>query len=171
LLDNNKDNYSETELGILNEIRDKVELNTSKKLEAVRTKDFLLAEKYKQIVIELEDSYEENVKEFKKENLKSAILEIDNIKNVISDITKIPINKLNTDNKKKLKHLNSTLDKYVVGQNEATEKITQALKRNSIGIRDENKPIGVFLFVGPTGTGKTHLSKVLANNFFTSENE
>lgn len=95
----------------------------------------------------------------------------EHLRNVISSITKIPINKLNTDKLEKIKKIEQSISKYVVNQDDAIAKLSKAVKRNTIGIRDQNKPVGVFLFVGPTGTGKTYLTKILAETYYTSKKD
>lgn len=101
----------------------------------------------------------------------TGVMTDEHLRNVISSITKIPINKLNTDKLEKIKRIEENISKYVVNQEEAIAKLSKAVKRNTIGIRDQNKPVGVFLFVGPTGTGKTFLTKILAETYYTSKKD
>lgn len=95
----------------------------------------------------------------------------DSIKYVISNISKVPISDLNVTQLEKLKRLESNLNQKIINQESAIKQISKAIKRNAMGIRDSSKPIGVFLFVGPTGTGKTYLTKVLANSYYTNEQD
>jgi ATP-dependent Clp protease ATP-binding subunit ClpC len=83
-------------------------------------------------------------------------------------MTKIPVNKLSTDDKTSLIDLEKSLQKDVIGQEEAVTKIAKAIRRNRLGIKDPNKPIGSFIFLGSTGVGKTHLAKQLAKQIFGS---
>src|SRR5699024_766385 len=83
--------------------------------------------------------------------------------------TKIPVNKITQDENEKLKHLEETLHKRVIGQNEAVEAVSKAIRRGRVGLKDPNRPIGSFLFLGPTGVGKTELSKALAEALFGNE--
>jgi len=87
---------------------------------------------------------------------------------VVSSMTKIPVNKLSTDDKTSLIDLGKSLQKDVIGQQEAVTKIAKAIRRNRLGIKDPNKPIGSFIFLGSTGVGKTHLAKQLAKQIFGS---
>jgi ATP-dependent Clp protease ATP-binding subunit ClpC len=87
---------------------------------------------------------------------------------VVSSMTKIPVNKLSTDDKTSLIDLEKSLQKDVIGQEEAVTKIAKAIRRNRLGIKDPNKPIGSFIFLGSTGVGKTHLAKQLAKQIFGS---
>ncbi len=87
---------------------------------------------------------------------------------VVSSMTKIPVNKLSTDDKTSLVGLEKLLQQDVIGQEEAVTKIAKAIRRNRLGIKDPNKPIGSFIFLGSTGVGKTHLAKQLAKQIFGS---
>ena len=87
---------------------------------------------------------------------------------VVSSMTKIPVNKLSTDDKTSLVGLEKSLQQDVIGQEEAVTKIAKAIRRNRLGIKDPNKPIGSFIFLGSTGVGKTHLAKQLAKQIFGS---
>ncbi len=89
---------------------------------------------------------------------------------VISGWTKIPVEKLAAKESERLKHLESILHKRVVGQEEAVSAVSKAVKRGRVGLKDPKRPIGSFLFLGPTGVGKTELSKALAEVLFGSEN-
>ena len=82
----------------------------------------------------------------------------------------IPVQKINQDENEKLKNLEENLHKRVIGQNEAVLAVTKAIKRGRVGLKDPNRPIGSFLFLGPTGVGKTELSKAISENLFGDEN-
>jgi ATP-dependent Clp protease ATP-binding subunit ClpC len=88
---------------------------------------------------------------------------------VVSNMTKIPISNINLDERNSLINLNDNLNSKVIGQEEAVNKIVKAIRRNRIGIKDPNKPIGSFIFLGSTGVGKTYLAKQLAKEIFGSE--
>jgi ATP-dependent Clp protease ATP-binding subunit ClpC len=88
---------------------------------------------------------------------------------VVSNMTKIPITNINLDERNSLINLNNNLSSKVIGQEEAVMKITKAIRRNRMGIKDPNKPIGSFIFLGSTGVGKTYLAKQLAKEMFGSE--
>ena len=104
-----------------------------------------------------------------KQELNRIEVTLDDVLSVVSDITKIPLSRLNTKDKKRLLNLESKLEKLVIGQNESIEKVSKSIRRNSVGIRENKKPIGSFIFLGPTGVGKTHLAKKLAEEVFGSE--
>lgn len=94
---------------------------------------------------------------------------LDDIKNIVAQKTGIPIQSLTVSEKEKLNNLEIILSEFVIGQSEAIKKISQALRRARAGLKDPKKPIGSFLFLGPTGVGKTELAKTLAKTFFDDE--
>lgn len=97
------------------------------------------------------------------------IITTDIIAKEISDYTHVPVESINTDEAKKLLGMYEAMQKMVIGQNEALKQVSEALKRARVGIRNENKPIASFLFIGTTGVGKTQTAKALAKNFFGSK--
>ena len=94
----------------------------------------------------------------------------DEIARIISRWTGIPVAKLTESERNKTLHLDEQLHKRVIGQDEGVEKVTEAIIRSKAGIKDPTKPIGSFLFLGPTGVGKTELAKALAESLFDDEN-
>jgi ATP-dependent Clp protease ATP-binding subunit ClpC len=88
---------------------------------------------------------------------------------VVSSMTKIPVNKMSIDDTKALINMDKSIQGKVIGQDEAIEKIVKSIRRNRIGIKDPNRPIGSFIFLGSTGVGKTHLAKQIAKEMFGSE--
>lgn len=93
---------------------------------------------------------------------------VDNIAEVVSMMTGIPVNKIASSESNRLLNMSQTLKRQIIGQDEAVEKVVKAIQRNRAGIKDPTKPIGTFLFFGPTGVGKTQLAKVLADFMFGS---
>ncbi len=93
----------------------------------------------------------------------------DNISEVIAMMTGIPVNKVAEKENNKLVAMSDDLKKVVVGQDEAIDKVTKAIRRNRLGLKDPNKPIGTFIFLGPTGVGKTEMAKALAEYVFDSK--
>jgi len=102
-------------------------------------------------------------------NAKCVIVDAEDIADVVSVWTKIPVNKLTERESKRLERLEEELHKRVVGQNEAVDAVAKAIKRSRVGLKDPKRPVGSFLFLGPTGVGKTELSKALAEAVFGSE--
>jgi ATP-dependent Clp protease ATP-binding subunit ClpC len=111
----------------------------------------------------LKDKWEKDLE------IKRVLVSDDDVYSVVSEITKIPLNRLNANQKKQLLDLDKQLKCVVIGQQEAIEKVSKSIRRNSVGIKEESKPIGSFIFLGPTGVGKTHLAKKLAQEVFGSE--
>ena len=93
---------------------------------------------------------------------------LEDVYDVVSNMTKIPVNKMSLDDSKALINLDKELIGKVIGQDAAVVKIAKAIKRNRLGIKDPNRPIGSFVFLGSTGVGKTHLAKQLAKEMFGS---
>lgn len=93
----------------------------------------------------------------------------EDIAQIVSEWTKIPVSRLQEEESKRLLHLEDELHKRVIGQNEAVEAVAKAIKRGRVGLKDPKRPIGSFLFLGPTGVGKTELSKALAETVFGDE--
>lgn len=113
------------------------------------------------------------IADFQETESEDALLQekvtVDTVSEVIARWTGIPMNKLMETEREKLLHLDETLRKRVIGQDEAIEKVCDAILRSRAGINDENRPIGSFLFLGPTGVGKTEVAKSLAEQLFDSE--
>ncbi|GAQ48045.1 Negative regulator of genetic competence ClpC/MecB [Flavobacterium psychrophilum] len=97
------------------------------------------------------------------------IVSEDNVADVVSMMTGIPVNRIAQTESNKLAHLPELIQNKVIGQNEAVLKIARAIQRNRAGLKDPNKPIGSFIFLGQTGVGKTQLAKILAKELFDSE--
>ncbi len=98
-----------------------------------------------------------------------GVITSDNIRDVVSAWTKIPVNKLSSSEKEKLMNLEEVIGDRVIGQPEAVEVVSSAIRRSRADINDPNRPIGSFLFLGPTGVGKTELTKAIADVLFDSE--
>ncbi|MEA5111002.1 Negative regulator of genetic competence ClpC/MecB [bioreactor metagenome] len=93
----------------------------------------------------------------------------DNVAEVVAMMTGVPVQRIAQNESDRLLHMEDDLAGAVIGQNEAIKKVVKAIRRNRAGLKDPNKPIGTFIFLGPTGVGKTHLAKVLAKYLFDSE--
>ena len=144
---------------------------SKEKEEAVRAQDFEKAAKLRDIEKQEQVKLEEQKQTWESENNKTiTTITKNDIEEVISRSTGIPIQKLNQTENEKLKNLAEELSKKVVGQKQAIDAISKAIKRSRIGLKDPNRPIGSFLFLGPTGVGKTKLSKALAESLFGEEN-
>lgn len=111
-----------------------------------------------------------NTKWQNEKNNRNLVVDEESIALVVSDWTKIPVNKLSIGESERLMKLEETLHERVVGQDEAVTSIARAIRRGRVGLKDPKRPIGSFLFLGPTGVGKTELSKTLADAMFGNEN-
>ena len=118
----------------------------------------------------LEKEIKDYQEKSKEDHLLSETVNEETILDVVSKLTNIPISKLMKGDREKILNLASNLKERVIGQDDAVELISDAIIRQRAGIKDENKPIGSFLFLGPTGVGKTELAKALADQLFDSEN-
>ena len=155
----------------LKEIEENIVLLDREKEEAIRMQDFEKAATLRDKKNEEKDKLEKEKKKWQNKNNKNVLnLKEEDIAEVISTQTGIPVNKITQDENDKLKHLEDTLHKRVIGQNEAVEAVSKAIRRGRVGLKDPNRPIGSFLFLGPTGVGKTELSKALAESLFGNEN-
>lgn len=138
-----------------------------KKLEVVKNQDYEkaanLRDQERKILKKLEN---EKKKWNREQQLNKKPISVDDVYNIITDITGVPINKLDTKETKSLLSLEKTISKNVIGQDEAVEIISKSIRRNRVGVKGYNKPIGSFMFLGSTGVGKTHLAKTLANTLF-----
>ena len=101
---------------------------------------------------------------------KKCTLTADNVREVVSQMTGIPLSRLSQEEKDKLVHLEQELQKRVIGQAKAVKAVALAVRRQRAGLKDPNKPVGSFIFVGPTGVGKTELTKALAEQLFGDDN-
>ena len=152
-------------------LEEKIEVISKEKDEAVYNQDFEKAAKLRDAENEAREKYEGEISKWRKRKNRD-IIEIgeENIAEIISKWTGIPVQKLTEDENEKLKHLEEKLHERVVGQDEAVEAVSKAIRRGRVGLKDPKRPIGSFLFLGPTGVGKTELSKALAEILFENEN-
>ena len=154
----------------LKELEEEIASTDREKEEAIRVQDFEKAATLRDKIKEQKEKLEKEKKKWQNKNSKNVLnLTEEDIAEVISSWTGIPVQKITQDENEKLKHLEETLHKRVIGQNEAVEAVSKAIRRGRVGLKDPNRPIGSFLFLGPTGVGKTELSKALAESLFGNE--
>jgi len=140
------------------------------KLDVVKKQDYEQAANLRDKEKKILDKLTLEKKKFEEELTKSKReVSLELVYEVVSNMTKIPISKLNKKETESLSNLEESLGSKVVGQKEAVSKISKSIRRNRLGIKDPNKPIGSFIFLGPTGVGKTYLAKQLAKEVFGSE--
>ena len=140
------------------------------KEKAVKAADLSMAKELqaRQREIEAEIAVYKEKEERRNKRKKISVTE-SSVADIISDWTKIPVQRLTEGETRRLARLEKELHKRVIGQDEAVKSVAQAVKRGRVGLKDPNRPIGSFLFLGPTGVGKTELSKALAEAVFGSE--
>ena len=160
-----------TEPDSLKELQEEIEKTKNEKEEAVLNQKFEKAAELRDTEKALREKFEKEQSKWKSKNTKSIVtITEENIAEVIANWTGIPAKKITEDENEKLKNLEKELHKRVIGQNEAVEAVSKAIRRGRVGLKDPKRPIGSFLFLGPTGVGKTELSKALAEVLFGDEN-
>ncbi len=154
----------------IKELENKISKMNQEKEDAVKVQKFEQAAKIRDEVNKLKDELDQEKNKWKNKKTKAIPkLTEEDIAKTISSWTGIPAAKITQDENKKLKNLEKELHKRVIGQNEAVEAVAKAIKRSRVGLKNPNRPIGSFLFLGPTGVGKTELSKALAESLFGTE--
>ena len=137
---------------------------------AIRSGDMSEAREKNQEKEQIQRKLERTQERFRRKNKESKFtVTEDDVADVVAEWTKIPVHRLKEEESVRLKKLEATLHKRVVGQEEAVTAVAKAVRRGRVGLKDPNRPIGSFLFLGPTGVGKTELSKALAEAMFGSE--
>ena len=160
-----------TEPDEIKTLEEKLEIISKEKEEAIYNQEFEKAAKLRDNEQQTREKLEEETTKWRKAKNKD-ITEIgeENIAEIISKWTGIPAQRLTEDENQKLQHLEDKLHERVIGQNEAVEAVAKAIRRGRVGLKNPKRPIGSFLFLGPTGVGKTELSKALSEILFDNEN-
>lgn len=141
------------------------------KLEALKNEEFDIISELKAEQKKLEAKKKRRNKAKANKNVEKVItVDEDQVAAIVAEWTKIPVTKLNESESSKLLKLEKELKRRVIGQEEAVSAVARAVKRGRVGLKDKNRPIGSFLFLGPTGVGKTELSKVLSETLFGTDN-
>lgn len=156
----------------LKELEEKIEKATKEKEDAIRVQDFEKAARLRDKEKELKDKLENQKGNWKAQNEGSThhIVGEPEIAAVVSRWTNVPVEKLTEKESERLLKLEEILHNRVIGQEEAVKSIARAVRRSRVGLKDPKRPIGSFIFLGPTGVGKTELSKALAEAMFGDEN-
>lgn len=155
----------------LKELEDKIAAAKKEKNSAIASQEFELAAALRDKERELADELRQKKDDWSKENQANhPVITDEDIASVLSDWTKIPVNRLSESDSKRLLNLENVLHERVIGQSEAVSAVARAIRRGRMGLKDPNRPIGSFIFLGPTGVGKTELSKALAEAMFADEN-
>ena len=155
---------------VIEELKKKAAEIKLEKMEVVKKQNYeqaaQLRDKEKKLLVKLETEKEKFAKQM---DLEKQTIALNTVYEVVSSMTKIPVNKMDADDSKALMNLDKSIMGKVIGQDSAVVKIAKSIKRNRLGIKDPNRPIGSFIFLGSTGVGKTHLAKQLAKEMFGTE--
>lgn len=154
----------------ITDIENKIVEIKEKKNGVIRSQKYEEAAKLRDVERQLNESLEKERKKWEEEcsNNKQTVTE-DNVAEVVSMMTGIPLQKVSLNETSKLAKMQESIIGKVIGQDDAVKKIVKAIQRGRVGLKDPSKPIGSFMFLGPTGVGKTQLAKILARYLFESE--
>lgn len=152
------------------DLQNEIEEVTTKKLEAVGNQNFELAASYRDKGLSLEKKLDLMHKKWQSGDCTERIpVTESDVADVVSKMSGVPVQRMAEEEGVRLKNMSAVLKKSVIAQDDAIEKMVKAIQRNRIGLRDPNHPIGAFMFLGPTGVGKTYLAKKLAEELFGSK--
>ena len=155
----------------IRQLEEKISALEEEKEQAIKTEAYEKAGEIKKKQQKLKDRIAQAEAKWLSERESGKLVVGENeIAQVVSDWTKIPVQKLEEGESERLRNLESILHKRVIGQDEAVTAVSKAIRRGRVGLKDPSRPIGSFLFLGPTGVGKTELSKALAEAMFGTEN-
>ena len=154
----------------IKELEEKCNALTAEKENAIKSQDFEKAAKLRDEEKAAKEALEAKKQSWKNGNSDaSLILDSDDIADIVSQWTNIPVNKLKEEESERLLKLDETLHKRVIGQDDAVDAVARAIRRGRVGLSDPKRPMGSFIFLGPTGVGKTELAKALAEVLFGDE--
>jgi ATP-dependent Clp protease ATP-binding subunit ClpC len=163
----------QTELKIpeaIEELKRKASEIKQQKIDVVKKQNYEQAAQLRDKEKKLLDKLEQEKRKFEEDMSKDKqVVELNDVYDVVSNMTKIPVSKMSVDDTKALINLDKHIVGTVIGQDAAVIKVAKSIKRNRLGIKDPNRPIGSFVFLGSTGVGKTHLAKQLAKEMFGTE--
>lgn len=154
----------------LKELHDRLERLESEKKDAVARQDYTLAGNIHDEIKSLAVEYQEQKQAFEESIATGPVIGFDDIARVVSAWSHVPVTKLTETERERLMNLEELLHNRVIGQDQAVVAVSKAIRRARAGLKDPNRPIGSFLFLGPTGVGKTELSKALAEAMFDDDN-
>jgi ATP-dependent Clp protease ATP-binding subunit ClpC len=155
---------------VIEDLKRKAAELKQQKLDVVKKQNYEQAAQLRDKEKKLLDKLDQEKQKFEEQMTKDKQkVGMDDVYDVVSNMTKIPVNKMSTDDTKALLNLDKHIVGTVIGQDAAVIKVAKSIKRNRLGIKDPNRPIGSFVFLGSTGVGKTHLAKQLAKEMFGSE--
>jgi len=151
-------------------IEAKIDTVRDEKTRAIKSQKYEQAAKFRDQERELLDLLEKEKRAWEEESqLHRETVTEQNVSEVVSMMTGVPVQRIALNESQRLISMEADLEKSVIGQNDAIKKVVQSIRRNRAGLKDPSKPIGSFIFLGPTGVGKTHLAKVLSKHLFDSD--
>lgn len=154
----------------IEDLEKQIDETTAKKLQAAKDQDFESAAKYRDEVHTMQQTLADKTAEWEASMRDhKETVGADKIAEVVAMMTGVPVQRIAESESMRLLHMDEELKKVVIGQDEAIDKIVRAIRRNRVGLKDPNHPIGTFMFLGPTGVGKTQLAKKLAEFLFDSK--
>ena len=159
-----------TQPDTLKKLEEEISAMNKEKDDAIKVQDFEKAAGLRDKINVEKEKLQKEKEKWESKNTKSiTTLTEEDIAEVVASWTGVPVKKLTQTENEKLRNLEQTLHQRVIGQNEAVDAVAKAIRRGRVGLKDPNRPIGSFLFLGPTGVGKTELSKALAESIFGNE--
>ena len=159
-----------TQPDTLKKLEEEISAMNKEKDDAIKVQDFEKAASLRDKINVEKEKLQKEKEKWESKNTKSiTTLTEEDIAEVVASWTGVPVKKLTQTENEKLRNLEQTLHQRVIGQNEAVDAVAKAIRRGRVGLKDPNRPIGSFLFLGPTGVGKTELSKALAESLFGNE--
>ena len=154
----------------LKELEEKIAATESEKDEAINSQEFERAADLRDKENELKERYKEAKEKWQSDDRRSGEVTAENIAEIVSGWTGVPVVQLTEEESARLLRLENELHERIIGQDEAVTAVAKAIRRGRVGLKDPKRPIGSFIFLGPTGVGKTELCKALADSLFGSEN-
>jgi ATP-dependent Clp protease ATP-binding subunit ClpC len=152
------------------DIEEEIEQTREQKTRAINSQKFEEAAKYRDIERQLQEQLDKAKRKWEEESkVNRETVSDENVAEVVAMMTGIPVQRIAQNEGERLVNMETELEDSVIGQSDAIRNVSRAIRRNRAGLKDPNKPIGTFIFLGPTGVGKTHLAKVLARYLFDSE--
>lgn len=159
-----------TQPDTLKKLEEEISAMNKEKDDAIKVQDFEKAAGLRDKINVEKEKLQKEKEKWESKNTKSiTTLTEEDIAEVVASWTGVPVKKLTQTENEKLRNLEQTLHQRIIGQNEAVDAVAKAIRRGRVGLKDPNRPIGSFLFLGPTGVGKTELSKALAESLFGNE--
>ncbi len=153
----------------IEEIEKAIAEATHNKVKAAQSQNFEIAANYRDQEQQLQNQLEEAKKRWESDLLKRRMpVDAEKIAEVVAMMTGVPVRRIAQAESSRLLQMDKELEKSIIGQDAAIQKVVKAIQRNRVGLKDPNRPIGTFMFLGPTGVGKTHLAKKLAEFLFDS---